>query len=75
MVYNTQNYWVSGLCPSSGILETRKHNVSETGSIPAPRCGGGEETPIQLGPLERANINHWTTLSDSLQLFNHLRPG
>jgi hypothetical protein len=29
-----QNYWVSGLCPSSGILETRKHNVSETGSVP-----------------------------------------
>jgi hypothetical protein len=33
MVFNTQNYWVSGLCPSSGILNTRKHNVSETGSV------------------------------------------
>jgi hypothetical protein len=32
MVYNTQNYWLSGLCPSSGILNTRKHNVPETGS-------------------------------------------
>jgi hypothetical protein len=30
MAYNTQNYWVFGLCPSSGILETREHNVSET---------------------------------------------
>jgi hypothetical protein len=29
----TQNYWVFGLCPSSVILETRKHNVSETGSV------------------------------------------
>jgi hypothetical protein len=29
----TQNYWVFGLCPSPGILETRKHNVSETGSV------------------------------------------
>jgi hypothetical protein len=28
----TQNYWVSGLCPSSGIPNTRK-NVSETGSV------------------------------------------
>jgi hypothetical protein len=28
-----QNYWVFGLCPSSGILEARKHNVSETGSV------------------------------------------
>jgi hypothetical protein len=32
MVYNTQNYWVSGVCPSSGILNTRTDNVSETGS-------------------------------------------
>jgi hypothetical protein len=21
---------------------------------------GGEKTPTQLGPLERANLNHWT---------------
>jgi hypothetical protein len=32
MVYNTQNYWVFGLCPSSGILETRKHNSILKGS-------------------------------------------
>jgi hypothetical protein len=33
MVCNIRNYWVSGLYPSSGILNTRKHNedpVSET---------------------------------------------
>jgi hypothetical protein len=30
-----QNYWVCGLYPSSGILETREHNVSETGFIPS----------------------------------------
>jgi hypothetical protein len=29
----TQNYGVFGLHPSSCILETRKHNVSETGSV------------------------------------------
>jgi hypothetical protein len=33
VVYNTHNYWGSGLCPSSGILKTIKHNVSETGSV------------------------------------------
>jgi hypothetical protein len=33
MMYHTQNYWVFGLRPSSGILETRKHNVSETGFV------------------------------------------
>jgi hypothetical protein len=31
VVYNTQNYWIFGLCPSSGILEIRIH-VLETGS-------------------------------------------
>jgi hypothetical protein len=25
MGYDSQNYWILGLCPSSGILETRKH--------------------------------------------------
>jgi hypothetical protein len=43
-----QNYWVFGLFPSSGILETRKYYVSETGSISVRRCGG-EDT--HLGPL------------------------
>jgi hypothetical protein len=37
MVYNTQNYWIFVLCPSSGILVTRKHDVSETGSVSALR--------------------------------------
>jgi hypothetical protein len=34
MVHNTQNYCVLfGLFPSSGILKTREHNVSETGLV------------------------------------------
>jgi hypothetical protein len=33
MVSNTQNYWVFGLCPPSGVLEIRKHNVSETDPV------------------------------------------
>jgi hypothetical protein len=32
MVYNTPNYWVFGLCPLTGILEARKHDVSERAS-------------------------------------------
>jgi hypothetical protein len=32
-LFGSQNHWVFGLCPSSGILETTKHNVSETGSV------------------------------------------
>jgi hypothetical protein len=38
MVYNTQNYFVSGLCPSSRIPNTRKHNVSETGPVSETSC-------------------------------------
>jgi hypothetical protein len=33
MAYNTQDYWVLWTFPSSGILETRKHDFSETGSV------------------------------------------
>jgi hypothetical protein len=58
MVYNTQNYWVFGLCPSIGILETRKHNVSETGSVSVLRWGGGKISTL-LGSLERADLSDW----------------
>jgi hypothetical protein len=37
MVYNTQNYWVLGLFPLSGILKTREQHVSETGPVPVLR--------------------------------------
>jgi hypothetical protein len=60
MVYNAQNYWVLGLCPSSVILETIKHNVSEIGSVSVSGDGGGK-TPTQLGLLERANLSHWSS--------------
>jgi hypothetical protein len=58
LVYNTQRYWVFGLCPSSGYFlnNNEKHNVSETGSVSVLRWG---KTPTQLGPLERPNLNHW----------------
>jgi hypothetical protein len=32
-VYTTHNYWVSGLCPSSGVLKSKEHNISESGSV------------------------------------------
>jgi hypothetical protein len=32
-----QNYWVSGVGPSLGILETGIHNVSETGPVSVVR--------------------------------------
>jgi hypothetical protein len=30
---NIQNYWVFGLFPSSGVLKSREHNVTEIGSV------------------------------------------
>jgi hypothetical protein len=54
MVYNTQDYWVFGLRPLSGILTNKKeHNVLETGSVSILRWGMG----ILLGPLQRANLS------------------
>jgi hypothetical protein len=35
------------------------HNVSETGSVSVLRWMG-QDKPTQLGPLERASLNHWT---------------
>jgi hypothetical protein len=71
---DTQNYWVFGLFPTSGILGNRKHDVSETGSVSIFRCVGGEgKTPTQLGPLGRVNLNHWATPVRFTQLFNHMR--
>jgi hypothetical protein len=33
MKHNVQDYWIFGLCPSSGIVKKEEHNVSETGSV------------------------------------------
>jgi hypothetical protein len=60
----TGNYRVFGLFPSSDILGTRKHDVSETGSVSVSGVGG--KTSTQLDPLDKANLNHWTP--------PHLRP-
>jgi hypothetical protein len=59
MVYNTENRWVSGLYPLSIILNTKKHNVSETGSVSVLRLR--DETPTLLGPSVRANFNNWSS--------------
>jgi hypothetical protein len=48
MVYNTQNYRVSGLCPSSGILENRKRFGKWICFRSQVRLG---KTPPQLGLL------------------------
>jgi hypothetical protein len=54
MMYNSQNYRVFGLCPSSGILKARKQRFGNW-------ISGEGETPTLYGPLEKANLNHWAT--------------
>jgi hypothetical protein len=48
MLYNTWNHWVSGLWASSGILDTRKHNVSDDGKREI-QLGSSPETLCFLG--------------------------
>jgi hypothetical protein len=56
IVYNTQDYQISGLCPSSGIIKnTKEWNIFETGSVSI--SGEGWEIPTLLGPLESANLS------------------
>jgi hypothetical protein len=58
MEYNTQNHWVFGLRPLSGILETSKQCFGNWICF-CPWVRGEWKTPTLLGPLERANPNHW----------------
>jgi hypothetical protein len=52
MVYNTQNYWVFGLFPSSGILE----NTTFLKLDLFPSSGeGGEEDTYSVGPLRKSD--------------------
>jgi hypothetical protein len=43
------------------VEDKKYHNVSETGSVSVLRWMG-QDKPTQVGPLERASLNHWTTL-------------
>jgi hypothetical protein len=38
---------------------TKDHNISETGSVSVLRWMG-QDRPTQLGPSEKASLNHWT---------------
>jgi hypothetical protein len=50
--FHKYNYWGSGLCPSSRILRTRKHNILETGSLSMLRRR--EEDTYSVGSLRKS---------------------
>jgi hypothetical protein len=70
MVYDIPDYWVFGLCPSSGILKNRRTQRFGSWICFRPQVRG-QETPTQLGPLERASLNHWTTPSSTRRAYKH----
>jgi hypothetical protein len=51
MVYNTRNYWGFGLCQLSSIIKPREQLFWRLCLFPS---SGEGDTPILLGPLERA---------------------
>jgi hypothetical protein len=58
-------FWTSSIV---WILKSEeKHDVPESGSVSVLRWG---ETPILLGPLERANLNHWISDGNRSSFWN-----
>jgi hypothetical protein len=63
MMFNSQNNWICGRCPPSGILNNKE--TERFGKLMFQSPSERRETHTLLGPLERANVNHWVMfLSD-----------
>jgi hypothetical protein len=61
-----------GLQPSSCILDTREHTYSfRSCKCVSSRLRRG--TATLLGPIERTNLNHWTTHVRKIQIYKRLR--
>jgi hypothetical protein len=68
-----QNYCGLGLCPSSGTLENTTFRKLDL-FLSSGESGWEGKTPTQLGPLRRANLNHWTRSSGEGETPNLLGP-
>jgi hypothetical protein len=56
---STQNYWATGLWLSPGFLNIQENTTFQKLDL-FPFSGEGRETHTLLGPLESANLHHWT---------------
>jgi hypothetical protein len=56
LLVSSEMLFFFGLCSLTGILQTREHNVSETGTSFHPRVSGETHTLFDL--LDRAKLNH-----------------
>jgi hypothetical protein len=59
MEYNTKKHWVSVLCPLLDLNNWKAQCFFKLNLFLS--SGERKGTPILLGSLERANLNHWTT--------------
>jgi hypothetical protein len=55
MVHVTQNHWAFGHCLQSGVLQSRRHSVSETESVSVLRWREGDNYSV------RSLRNNWTS--------------
>jgi hypothetical protein len=67
----TQKWWVFGIDPSFGILRDQKTRRFGNWICFRLQMRWGR-TPTQLGPVERANLNHYYFTNDNMTL-NYVR--
>jgi hypothetical protein len=53
MVYDIQDYWVFGLCPSSSILKTQKNTTFRKLDL-FPSSGEGTGDTYSVGPVRKS---------------------
>jgi hypothetical protein len=70
VLYIIQNYWVFGLCLSSGILKTRKQRFGNCNCF-RPQVRGGGDLLYWVRLKELTSITG-QPMSDLLQLFKYL---
>jgi hypothetical protein len=62
MVYNTQNYWVFGLLPSSGILENTTFRKLDLFPFSGEGRGGGKRHLLNWAPQKALiSIAEWVS--------------
>jgi hypothetical protein len=69
MACSTQKYWVFGLFLPFGVLESRNTTFRKNDLFPSS-VEAGEKISTHFGPLERADLNRWTTPVRFIKLFN-----
>jgi hypothetical protein len=73
MVYHTKNYWFCGLFPSSGILGTKTHDVSETDTVSETSSFLAHRIPDYGKPQKPSNSGLIYRFADNIVLVPFIR--